>query len=48
MTHFNIIDRTILIIKEPPNMILKFLNKIPAGMMVIPLLLGSVIATLFP
>ena len=29
-------------------MILKFLNKIPAGMMVIPLLLGSIIATLFP
>lgn len=29
-------------------MILRFLNKVPAGMMVIPLLLGSVIATLFP
>ena len=29
-------------------MILKFLNKVPAGMMVIPLLLGSIIATLFP
>ncbi len=29
-------------------MILRFLNKIPAGMMVIPLLLGSVLATVFP
>lgn len=29
-------------------MILRFLNKVPAGMMVIPLLLGSVISTLFP
>ena len=29
-------------------MILKILNKVPAGMMVIPLLLGSVLATLFP
>ena len=29
-------------------MIYKFLNKIPAGMMVVPLLLGSIIATLFP
>ena len=29
-------------------MILRFLNKVPAGMMVIPLLLGSIFATLFP
>lgn len=29
-------------------MIKRFLNKVPAGMMVIPLLLGSVLATLFP
>jgi len=29
-------------------MIMKFLNKIPAGMMVIPLLLGSIISTLVP
>ena len=29
-------------------MIKRFLNKIPAGMMVIPLLLGSVLATLCP
>lgn len=29
-------------------MILKFLKKIPAGMMVVPLLLGSIITTIFP
>ena len=29
-------------------MIMRFLNKVPAGMMVIPLLLGSIFATLFP
>lgn len=29
-------------------MIMKFLKKVPAGMMVIPLLLGSIITTLFP
>lgn len=29
-------------------MILNFLKKVPAGMMVIPLLLGSLIVTIFP
>lgn len=29
-------------------MIMKFLKKVPAGMMVVPLLLGSIITTIFP
>lgn len=34
--------------REENTMILNFLKKIPAGMMVVPLLLGSIITTVFP